>query len=209
MASEAWHREIAFMGTTAEYFEDLQAKMYELDWTMSPSRCYDLLAWSIAWARQRGVWQAHHASWLYVQEQFERRADVLHGTAADKMREVHMLDWRDRRKPSARKVLSSFDWWLPIMRTSVSILGNEITDDDRTESGHGLTPNEAVNVAFEVVDDLSKHYHFRYRNAWGWSKPLPWIDFCRDEMRAWRDELDEDDALPTPDPGDVPFSVGV
>jgi hypothetical protein len=203
-----WGREIAFLQLLAAFFSALQSKMYELEWTMSPSRFYDLLAWAIAWCREHGVWQSHHASWQYAQEQLERRAEALRGTAADNMREMLMDEWRDRRLPGAWKMLHDLDWWMPVMRTTVSVLGREITDADRTETGHGLTPGEAVNLVFEVVDDLSKHAHFRYRNSWGWSKPYPWIDFCRGEMMAWRDELDEEDALPVPDPGDQPFSVG-
>ena len=77
-----------------------------------------------------------------------------------------------------------------------------------TASGQKLTPGEAVDCVFDVVDQLSKHEHFRYRTAWGWSRPLPWIEFIRGELMAWRDELAGNNEVPSSLPDDVPFSVG-
>jgi hypothetical protein len=199
--------EASFWSGVGMFVNDLSYKLDVMDWTLSPSRLYALLAWAIDWCRRQGVPLAHQPAYLWVMERMEARAQELIGTAADDMRVMVMKEWRDRKPTSIPALLKSYSWFVPIlsytMTTAITGYQNATVDP----SGHKTTPGEAVNAVFMGVDRAwQDKQHFQQRNVYGWFEPYPWLDFVRGELLAWRNELKDRVEVPPPS-GPTAFSA--
>ena len=208
VSSVPWQKEISFFQMMALFIDALQVKMNEINWTLSPSVAYELIAWAMEWCQANNVFEADRPAWIYVREQILARAKELKGTSDDVMREMRMTGWERRPAPTAGEVLERFDWHLPMLRRLVAKVLLEIADANVTPSGKRLTPGEAVDVIFGAVDWLSKAPYFRYKTPYGWWSAVPWIAFVRAEMMAWRDDLKDKEEIPVPASGGMAFSVG-
>jgi hypothetical protein len=118
-----------------------------------------------------------------------------------------MEGWRDRKAPDALGVFKAYSWFVPTLLYVITAAANGYQNAIKTESGQKLTPGEAVNAIFIGVDRCYKDPHFQQKNYYGAFKPVPWIDFVRDEMMVWRDELADKTFIPPPS-GTTAFSVG-
>lgn len=199
--------ESGFWAGVGLFIQDLQHKLEIMEWTLSPSRVYVLIAWAIDWCRQRGVPLAGQPAFLWVMERFEARAQELIGTSDDEMRTMVMVEWRDRKPTSIPEVLKWYSWFVPVLSYTMTtaITGYQNTTVD--PSGHKLTPGEAVNAIFMGVDRAWRdEVHFHQRSHYGWYVPYPWLDFVRNEMMAWRDELRDRREIPPPS-GPTAFSA--
>lgn len=205
--SEPFKTEIKFWEGVGEFLDDLQDQLNVMEWTFSPSRAYLLLAWMMQWCKDHGVPLAANASLLYVKERIEARAAELQGTSDDELRVMIMDKWRDAKPSDALSVFKSYSWFVPTLLHVITAAANGYQNTAVTDSGQKLTPGEAVNTIFVGVDRCYKDYHFQQKNYYGAYKPVPWLDFVRDEMMVWRDELADKTVIPPPS-GSTAFSVG-
>jgi hypothetical protein len=202
-----WDSEIRFWSRVADFMAELQSEMNKIGWEMSPANAYALLAWVVEWCQVNHVPGAGNPAWVYVFEKLKERSIELQGTGQNAMLTRDMPEWRDRGKPSSSEVLLGFDWFVALFRRALNVLRHEYSDDDVTASGHRLTLGEAVNVLFIGVDWCSKFPHFQYQTPYGWSVSMPWLEFVREELKVWRDDLADQSAESPPASGDTAFSV--
>ena len=204
--SEQFKTEAGFWAGVGLFLHDLQRKLDVMDWTLSPSRVYVLISWAIEWCRNRGVPLAGQPALLWVMERCDARAQELIGTADDEMRTMVMKEWRDRKPTPVRDVFKTFDWFVPLLMYVMTAIITGYQNTTVDPSGNRLTPGEAVNAIFLGVNKACNDPHFQYRHAYGWFEPYPWLDFVRDEMLVWRNELKDRTEIPPPT-GPTAFST--
>jgi len=200
--------EFALFTLLANLVEAAQGALDRFNWEMKPSRGYLLISEMVGWFRDRAIWHFDQPAFLYVMEQCQARAEALEGTSDDEKRAMFMTTWRDREPPvpgGQLSILQIFDWFMPMLRRMESNVMRYWGNPDTMPNGKEFTEYEAWNIVFGAVDWLSKDPHFGRYNNWGQPEPYSWVQFIRDEMYLWDQQLKP--RAPKPPAGyEPPFS---
>jgi len=208
MGEKAFRFEIQFWLSVATLLSWLEDRLEALEWQLSPSRGYELLADLVEKLREQGYPALDQPAFEFLAERLRGRADELRGTEVDFALAMDLKRrWRDRIEPvpgGMNSTLQIFDWFLPCLRR-IESAGWQAMSERSTALEH-VTQGEAVKLLLLAVDWLSKDRHFQDRNAWGWFVPFPWADFIRDEIFDWSKKFPTS-VEPVPPSSSVAFSV--